>query len=393
MLALTVSTTALCDSPSADTVSQEDAIKLTINGRKTDTYEKYGVAVSVNDDVISLPLRAIADSYGMVLEADESGKSAVCTYEDLTVAFEAGSNVLVRDGDEISVSIPVTVQNGEFVVTDEVLLSAFDLMVNYKSEKSLVTIIKKDPVREAEMAEKQAESEEKGKEKGSKAQEIITVISAMNVGFLATLKLFAITLIGALPLGLIIALCSMSKFLPLKLLTRLLVWIIRGTPLMLQLLIIFYIPGMVMTSGSPWPRGEEGRFMAASVAFIINYAFYFSEIFRGGIENVPKGQVEAGQVLGMTKTQIFFNVTLLQMIKRIVPPMSNEIITLVKDTSIARIISMQEVIWAGYAFLKSSHGYSGLLWPLFFTGVYYLLFNGILTVLFSKIEKKLSYFN
>ena len=162
---------------------------------------------------------------------------------------------------------------------------------------------------------------------------------------------------------------------------------------MLQLLIIFYIPGMLLAEGSFWPRGEEGRFMAASVAFIINYAFYFSEIYRGGIENVPKGQVEAGQVLGMTKTQIFFNVTLLQMIKRIVPPMSNEIITLVKDTSIARIISMQEVIWAGYAFLKSSHGYSGLLWPLFFTGAYYLLFNGILTILFGKLEKKLSYFN
>lgn len=162
---------------------------------------------------------------------------------------------------------------------------------------------------------------------------------------------------------------------------------------MLQLLIIFYIPGKMFGGVSPWPRGEEGRFMAASVAFIINYAFYFSEIFRGGIENVPKGQVEAGQVLGMTKTQIFFNVTLMQMIKRIVPPMSNEIITLVKDTSIARIISMQEVIWAGYAFLKRSHGYSGLLWPLFFTGVYYLIFNGLLTVLFGKIEKKLSYFN
>ena len=222
--------------------------------------------------------------------------------------------------------------------------------------------------------------------------EFTTVLKALSVGFLQTLKLFGITLAGALPLGLMISFCSTTRFKPLRLLTRALVWIIRGTPLMLQLLIIFYIPGMIMAK-TPWPAGESGRFMASSIAFIINYAFYFSEIFRGGIESVPVGQTEAGQVLGMTKSQIFFKVTLLQMIKRIVPPMSNEIITLVKDTSIARIISLQEVIWAGYSFLKGSHGYSGLLWPLFFTGVYYLLFNGILTILFGKIEKKLSYFH
>ena len=219
-----------------------------------------------------------------------------------------------------------------------------------------------------------------------------TVIGALSVGFLQTLKLFAVTLIGALPLGLLISFCSMSRFAPLRWLTKTLVWIIRGTPLMLQLIIIFYVPGFILKSGTPWPSGEAGRFMAASVAFIINYAFYFSEIFRGGIQGVPVGQNEAGQVLGMTKNQIFFKVTLLQMIKHIVPPMSNEIITLVKDTSIARIISLQEVIWAGYAFLKGSHGYSGLLWPLFFTGVYYLAFNGILTLLFGWIEKKLDYF-
>lgn len=220
----------------------------------------------------------------------------------------------------------------------------------------------------------------------------ITVLGALNEGFLQTLKLFAITLIGALPLGLIISFGSISKFTPLKAVTRTIVWVVRGTPLMLQLLIIFYIPGYVL-DGSPWPSGESGRFMASAVAFILNYACYFSEIYRGGIQGVPKGQQEAGQVLGMTKSQIFFKVTLLQMIKRILPPMSNEIITLVKDTSIARIISMQEVIWAGYAFLKGSHGYAGLLWPLFFTGIYYLAFNGILTLLFGYIEKKLSYFN
>lgn len=220
----------------------------------------------------------------------------------------------------------------------------------------------------------------------------MTVVGALNVGFLQTLKLFLVTLIGALPLGLVVSFGSMSRFAPLRWLTRTFVWIIRGTPLMLQLLILFYIPGYVLESGSPWPGGESGRFMASAVAFIINYACYFSEIYRGGIQSIPVGQQEAGLVLGMTKKQIFFKVTLLQMIKRIVPPMSNEIITLVKDTSIARIISLQEVIWAGYAFLKGSHGYSGLTWPLFFTGVYYLVFNGGLTLLFGRVEKKLDYF-
>lgn len=220
----------------------------------------------------------------------------------------------------------------------------------------------------------------------------LTVIGALNEGFLQTLKLFAVTLVGAIPLGLVIAFGSMSRFSPLRYLTRLVVWIIRGTPLMLQLIIIFYIPGRVLSSGSPWPSGEPGRFLASSIAFIINYACYFSEIYRGGIQGVPVGQQEAGEVLGMTKRQIFFKITLLQMIKRIVPPMSNEIITLVKDTSIARIISLQEVIWAGYAFLKGSHGYSGLVWPLFFTGVYYLLFNGVLTLFFNYVERRLDYF-
>lgn len=218
-----------------------------------------------------------------------------------------------------------------------------------------------------------------------------TVIGALNEGFLQTLKLFALTLVGALPLGLVISFGSMSRFTPLRWLTRTVVWVIRGTPLMLQLIIIYFIPGRIMAT-SPWGSGESGRFVASAIAFIINYACYFSEIYRGGIQGVPAGQQEAGLVLGMTKSQIFFKVTLMQMIKRIIPPMSNEIITLVKDTSIARIISLQEVIWAGYAFLKSSHGYSGLLWPLFCTGIYYLVFNGIVTLLLGKLEKKLNYF-
>ncbi len=216
------------------------------------------------------------------------------------------------------------------------------------------------------------------------------VFSALNGGFLQTLKLFAVTLVGAIPLGLVISFGSMSRFKPLSLLTRFFVWIVRGSPLMIQLLIIFYFPGLVL--GTPiWGGNEEGRFLAASVAFIINYACYFSEIFRGGIQGVPIGQQEAGLVLGMTKSQIFFKVTFIQMIKRIVPPMSNEIITLVKDTSLARIIALQEVIWAGQSFMKGSQGISGQIWPLFFTGIYYLIFSGILTSLFSRLEKRLDY--
>ncbi|MBP5289646.1 MAG: ABC transporter permease subunit, partial [Clostridia bacterium] len=120
--------------------------------------------------------------------------------------------------------------------------------------------------------------------------------------------------------------------------------------------------------------------------------FYFAEIFRGGIESIPRGQEEAGLVLGMTRVQIFFRVKLLQMVKHIVPPMANEIITLVKDTSLARIIALQEIIWAGGAFMKGRSGIAGEIWPLFFTAVYYLAFSGILTLLFNKLEKKLSYF-
>ncbi len=217
------------------------------------------------------------------------------------------------------------------------------------------------------------------------------VFASLNQGFLQTLKLFFVTLIGAIPLGLIISFGSMSRFKPLSAIVKVIVWVVRGTPLMLQLLIIYYGPGILF--GNPiWGGGESGRFLASAVAFILNYACYFSEIYRGGIQGVPSGQNEAGLVLGMTKSQIFFKVTLLQMIKRIVPPMSNEIITLVKDTSLARIVALQEIIWAGQAFMKTSHGISGQLWPLFFTGVYYLVFSGLLTLLFGYIEKKMAYF-
>lgn len=223
------------------------------------------------------------------------------------------------------------------------------------------------------------------------SQQFPIVVSALNEGFVTTLRLFAVTLVGALPLGLLIAFGSMSKFRPLSAVTRTFVWIIRGTPLMIQLLIIYYFPGLVLNK-QIWLGGESGRFAASAVAFIINYSCYFSEIYRGGIQSVPAGQREAGQVLGMTKSQIFFKVIFLQVIKRIVPPMSNEIITLVKDTSLARIIALQEVIWAGTAFMKGSRGISGQIWPLFFTGVYYLAFSGALTLLFNYAEKKMDYF-
>jgi polar amino acid transport system permease protein len=215
----------------------------------------------------------------------------------------------------------------------------------------------------------------------------LEVVASLNQGFIKTLELFLLTLAGALPLGLIISFGSMSKFTPLRSVVKVFVWIIRGTPLMLQLMIIYYFPGLIM-GNNIWGTGEGGRFIASVAAFILNYACYFSEIYRGGIQSISKGQYEAGQVLGMTKSQVFFKVVLLQVIKKIIPPISNEVITLVKDTSLARIIALQEVIWAGQAFMKSD----GLIWPLFFTGVYYLVFSGLLTILFNYTEKKLSYF-
>jgi polar amino acid transport system permease protein len=222
-------------------------------------------------------------------------------------------------------------------------------------------------------------------------QQLPIVLHALNVGFLQTLKLFGVTLAGALPLGLAISFGTRSNIKIIKSIFKVIVWIFRGTPLMIQLLIIYYFPGLVMHNAI-WGGGEKGRFIAACVAFILNYACYFSEIYRGGIQSIPIGQEEAGLVLGMTKRQIFARVKLLQMIKRIVPPMSNEILTLVKDTSLARIIALQEIIWAGQAFMKGSQGISGAIWPLFFTGIYYLICNGVLTVVLGKIEKKLEFF-
>ncbi len=210
---------------------------------------------------------------------------------------------------------------------------------------------------------------------------------ALSSGFLVTIKLFVLTLIGSLPLGLLIAFTSMSRIKVIKVLSRTVVWIVRGTPLLLQLIVIYYGPGL-MFGNNLWGGSNAGRFIAALVAFIFNYACYFSEIYRGGIESISKGQYEAGQVLGLTKRQIFFKIVLLQVIKRIIPPMGNELINLVKDTSLARVIAVYELIWAGQAFIKSS----GIIWPLLMTGVFYLVFSGILVLAFNALEKKLSYF-
>ena len=212
--------------------------------------------------------------------------------------------------------------------------------------------------------------------------DFLSVTQNLLEGFGVTLELFGLTLLFALPLGLLICFGSMSRFKPLRWLIRTFVWIIRGTPLMLQLIIVYYGHGLIFN------MGLLPRFPAALIAFVINYSCYFSEIYRGGIESVSKGQYEAGYVLGMTKSQIFFKIVLLQVIKNIVPPMSNEIITLVKDTSLARIIAVYEIIWFGQDYIKMA----GLIWPLFYTAAFYLLFCGLLTLLFGYIEKKLSYF-
>ena len=203
-------------------------------------------------------------------------------------------------------------------------------------------------------------------------------------GFLENIELFTVTLVFSLPLGLVISFGSMTKFAPLRFLTKGFVWIIRGTPLMLQLFIVMYVPGLVFGWQIP---GSNPRMTAAAIAFVINYACYFSEIFRGGIESIPRGQYEAGQVLGMTKVQTFFKVVLLQVIKRIVPPISNEVMTLIKDTSLARVIGVLDIVMVAGQFSAK-----GIIWPLFYTGVFFLIFCGLFTIIFNKMEKKLDYF-
>ncbi len=209
------------------------------------------------------------------------------------------------------------------------------------------------------------------------------VSEELFLGFTENMKLFAVTLFLAIPLGLIVCFGSISKFSLLRAPVRAYVWAIRGPPLMLQLFVVLYVPGLLFDWQIP---GENKRFTAAAIAFVINYACYFSEIYRGGIESVPKGQYEAGQVLGLTKIQTFFRVVLLQVVKRIVPPMGNEVMTLIKDTSLARVISVIEIMRAAEKFSAR-----GVIWPLFYTGIFFLVFCGILTLSFNRIEKKLDY--
>lgn len=211
----------------------------------------------------------------------------------------------------------------------------------------------------------------------------LEVTAQLADGFLTTLLIFGITLVCSLPLGLSITFGSMSKIPPIKWLVKTFVWIIRGTPLMLQIIIVFYGPGLIFG----WDALP--RLVAVLIAFVINYSCYFSEIYRGGIESIPKGQYEAGQVLGMTKRQIFFKIVLFQVIKRIVPPMGNEIITLVKDTSLARVIMVVELVQAAQQIVAQK----ALIWPMFYIGAFYLLFSGLLTILLNRVEKKMNYYH
>ena len=229
--------------------------------------------------------------------------------------------------------------------------------------------------------------------------DFVTVTQSLFEGFAITCLIFLLTLVFALPLGLLISFCTMSKIKAIKGVFKVIVWVIRGVPLMLQLFIVYYLPGMLSPTGlNPFGKLDNffyfnlgidngGALLATLIAFVINYAAYFSEIFRGGIESIPRGQYEAGKVLGMTKNQIFKKVVFMQVVKRIVPPMSNEIITLVKDTALARVIGVIEIIKVADMFASKA-----IIWPLFYTSVFYLVFVGLLTVLFGFIEKKLSYY-
>ena len=217
---------------------------------------------------------------------------------------------------------------------------------------------------------------------------IADIAKQLVEGMGVSLEIFAITLIGALPLGLIIAFGRMSKNIVLRTITKFYISIMRGTPLMLQLMVVYFGPYYLLEI----PLTREYRLIAVFIGFILNYAAYFAEIYRAGIESISDGQYEAAKVLGYKKGQTFFKIILPQVIKRILPPVTNETITLVKDTSLARIIALQEIIWAGQAFMKGSQGISGAIWPLFFTAVYYLICNGVLTLLLGRLEKKLDYF-
>lgn len=212
----------------------------------------------------------------------------------------------------------------------------------------------------------------------------LKMFDLMSSGMLESVKIFFLTLIFTLPLGMVVAFGRMAKCSLIRNITKLYIAVMRGTPLMLQLFVVYYGPYYLFKI----PLTTEYRFYAVIIGFVINYAAYFAEIYRSGIESMPRGQYEAAKVLGYNKIQTFFKIILPQVIKRILPSVTNEIITLVKDTSLARVISCYELTFAGFSFMKAT----GLTWPLFYTGVFYLAFVGILTLLFNYIERRLSYF-
>lgn len=289
-----------------------------------------------------------------------------------------GEEVDIFEEDIVSSTEEDTFEEGDEVVENDDASGADTSGGDIIGDTSFIDILGNNDGKESD----EAANEEKKNDR----TKFSTVFWALNSGFLKTLEVFVFTLLGAIPLGLLICFGAMSKIPVIKYPIKGIIWIIRGTPLMLQLIIIFYGPGLIFTENF-WNYFKNGRLIAAIVAFVINYACYFAEIYRGGIESIAKGQYEAGAVLGMTKSQTFFRVVVAQVIKRILPSMGNEIITLVKDTSLARIIAVYEIIYEGQSFIKNG----GIIWPLFATGLYYLLFSGLLTLLFGKIEKKLSH--
>lgn len=215
--------------------------------------------------------------------------------------------------------------------------------------------------------------------------ELATMLELLGSGLVLTLQVFVTTLVGALPLGVVVALCRMSKFKPLALITRFYISVMRGTPLMLQLMVLmfgpYYLFGLQM--------GADWKYWACSIGFIINYAAYFGEIYRSGLQSIPRGQYEAAEVLGYTRAQTFMKIILPQVAKRILPAMSNEVITLVKDTSLAFVVGIMEMFTQAKALAASQVS----MVPYLLAGVIYWVFNFIVEMILTRIEKKMSYYH
>ena len=333
-------------------------------------------AIAMDIGVASYQMSAKGDNFRMLDERLSS--------EEYGIGFKKG-NTKLRD--EVQKTLLTMLADGTF----EQIVNKWGLKDSACLSEKDTTYIDGGKVPYVDFSKIQKKNDKTTeKSDGVKANKggIWFIMKQLGSGMLATLSIFVFTLLFSLPLGLLIAAVRMSRFALLRWIAKIYISIMRGTPLMLQLLVVFFAPYYVFGISTPYMY----RLYAVIIGFSLNYAAYFAEIYRSGIQSIPVGQDEAGMVLGMSKHQIFFRIKLLQMIKRILPPMSNEILTLVKDTSLARIIALQEVIWAGQAFMKGSQGISGAIWPLFFTAVYYLVCNGILTIIFGKIEQKLEFF-